>query len=46
MIGKLICYFKGHKRGQRVNQEAPFDNSVYRFQCPRCKAIWTRKVRS
>lgn len=35
MIAKLICFFKGHKRGKRV--------SIIGIRCPRCGAEWVRE---
>lgn len=32
MIGKLICFFKGHKRGKLVSQVG----DLRTFHCPRC----------
>lgn len=34
MISKLICLFKGHKRGKRVREEE--NGRVKFFACPRC----------
>jgi hypothetical protein len=48
MIGKLICWWTGkHRRGVRlkmVNSTStiPLDH----FECPRCKAMWSRKKRT
>lgn len=34
MISKLICFFRGHKRGKRVDSQ---DNGKLKvFACPRC----------
>ena len=52
-FGKLICKWKGHKRGKRVpfpgaNKEISLymDDVVgnAQFECPRCGAQWTRKI--
>lgn len=40
MIARLICWLVGHKRGVRTIQSA--DHA--KFQCPRCKATWERKI--
>ena len=52
MIGKLICYFKGHKRGREVGRHVIGLGAggigsrwTITYQCPRCKAQWTRKKR-
>jgi transcription elongation factor Elf1 len=45
MFGKLICRFKGHKRGRRVVQEGDTSEMPLRFACPRCGAQWTRKAK-
>lgn len=34
MLAKLICFFKGHKRGKRV--ESLSNGTVKVFECPRC----------
>ena len=34
MIAKLLCLFRGHKRGKRVSPEM--------VRCPRCGAEWKR----
>ena len=44
LIGRLVCYFKGHKRGKRLTSNSSLnrlDHHIYR--CPRCGAQWTRK---
>ena len=47
MIGKLICFFKGHKRGRRIGTVTnPTGPDFIDYQCPRCLATWTRKVKS
>jgi hypothetical protein len=48
MIGKIICWWKGHKRGKRIKRvgigaDGNTDTAV--FQCPRCSATWTRKAK-
>ena len=46
MIGKLICLLTKHKRGKQVSKGsillpgAPWEIT---YECPRCKAQWTRK---
>lgn len=52
MIGKLICWLLGHKRGKRI-AEATGDayaefhvlagNAV--FECPRCHRRWARPAK-
>ena len=48
MLGKLLCWIVGHKRGKRVGRTADFGGSSVEdaavFECPRCGATWTRKV--
>lgn len=34
LIGRIACYFSGHKRGKRVRAEE--NGQVKVFQCPRC----------
>ena len=50
ILGKLLCWIAGkHKRGVRLKPtdppHVPGDQNVIRFQCGRCKATWTRKVK-
>ena len=46
---KLVCYFKGHKRGRRVStvegHEPETEHEFVTFACPRCGAQWTRVVK-
>jgi hypothetical protein len=51
MFGKLICRFKGHKRGKRVMSRADAiahgdDGKTISLYCPRCGAQWTRKAKA
>lgn len=50
MISKLICWFKGHKRGKRVGEATDIvtgmRNGMHNFYCPRCNARWVRKVKA
>ncbi|HEX8106738.1 MAG TPA: hypothetical protein VF516_03370 [Kofleriaceae bacterium] len=47
MIGRLICLFKGHKRGKRVSEATSNGGAMFAdFRCPRCKATWTRKAKA
>jgi hypothetical protein len=46
VIAALICLIRGHKRGKRltmtmVTSTTPFNT----YECPRCKATWTRKAK-
>jgi hypothetical protein len=41
MIARLICMWKGHRRGKRI--ESQDNGALKRFQCPRCKRITTYK---
>ena len=48
-LGKLICKWRGHKRGVQVRAtsasiEAAV-NGTRLFRCHRCGATWTRKAR-
>lgn len=45
MIGKLICWWKGHKRGKRVGEATDIVNGKRNFYCSRCGQRWTRKVK-
>lgn len=42
MLNKLICYFMGHKRGQKTGVSS---DKGTQFQCPRCRAVWNRKAK-
>lgn len=34
-VARLVCFFRGHKRGKRIGNTAI-------VQCPRCGAEWVR----
>jgi transcription elongation factor Elf1 len=36
LIGRIVCLFKGHKRGKRQPINSPADVEVAIFACPRC----------
>ena len=46
VIGTLICWLRGHKRGKRITYRdgMPSTDKHY-FECPRCGAQWKRKVK-
>jgi uncharacterized C2H2 Zn-finger protein len=44
MIARLIGWINGHKRGKRVTHGQK-DGEAATFQCPRCRATWTRKAK-
>ena len=44
MFNKLICRFKGHKRGKRAD-DMPLEEGKLWYRCPRCGAQWLRKVK-
>mgnify|MGYP000890613710 CR=1 FL=1 len=45
MIARLICRLFGHKRGVRVSETLDGQGSKSAdFRCPRCNAMWSRKV--
>ena len=56
MIARLICWYKGHKRGKRIlrmisggtveHNGVPVKAGESLYECPRCKATWTRKVKA
>lgn len=51
MIAKLICYFRGHKRGKRVALEnvrnpVAVNAPTVVYECPRCTAQWARKAKA
>lgn len=42
-IGQLVCRFKGHLRGRRIQS---LDNgATKRFECPRCLRTTTYKAK-
>ena len=47
---RIRCLFGKHGRGKRLKPtdppHVPGDQNVLRFQCPRCGATWTRKVKA
>lgn len=47
MIARLICWWKGHKRGKRVvyTVGGPESDGEREYECPRCGATWIRKIR-
>lgn len=47
MISKLKCWLFGHKRGKRVvyTVGGPESDGEREYECPRCEATWTRKIR-
>lgn len=46
MIGKLLCWLWGHKRGKRDNSFVfAIEHNEQGYRCPRCGATWTRKAR-
>lgn len=47
IIDKLKCRISGHKRGKRIGQATSSNGKTFNdFQCPRCTATWTRKVKA
>lgn len=47
LLGKLLCKIRGHKRGRRVvyTVGGPESDGEREIQCPRCEAVWMRKIR-
>lgn len=46
LLAKMQCYFAGHKRGKRTGiYGANALAGHVDYQCARCKARWTRKVK-
>jgi hypothetical protein len=43
MLGKLICWWKGRARSKRISPKE--QEGFAEFQCPRCKAKWTRTTK-
>lgn len=41
-IGWVVCRFKGHLRGRRLPGLTL--DGLAAFECPRCGALWSRKV--
>lgn len=51
LIARLICRFRGHKRGKRIGTAVKPDGSPHYaeyalMQCPRCEAKWNRKIQA
>lgn len=47
MIARLKCWLFGHKRGKRLLMVTTTSTVlVNTYECPRCKATWTRKVKA
>lgn len=48
LIGRLICWFKGHKRGKLLTSvfDARIGKNVTVYACPRCgrQSIYKTKV--
>ena len=45
LIGRIVCFFKGHKRGKFI-READIDGDLYRlYNCPRCERETRYKVK-
>lgn len=42
MINRLVCLFKGHRRGKRTGNSAAAAGFL-EFRCPRCGSTWQRK---
>lgn len=48
LLARMLCRLTGHRRGRRLkaNGSPLVDGSGYaHFECPRCSATWTRKIR-
>ena len=45
-VGWVVCKFKGHLRGRRARHVTMTfsEPNVTTFECPRCGALWSRKV--
>jgi len=43
LVGRLICWHKGHMRGKRI--ESLDNGATKRFRCPRCARITTYKAK-
>lgn len=43
MIARLLCNLFGHKRGKRTGVSSELG---IQFRCPRCGAVWNRKVKA
>ncbi len=47
MIARLKCLLFGHKRGKRIDAVGSTSTvPMNHYQCPRCKATWTRKAKA
>lgn len=48
LIGKIVCLFKGHKRGKRVYghpSATAYSDNVRIYACPRCSNETRYKVK-
>jgi hypothetical protein len=49
LIGRIVCLFKGHRRGVALlptdPPHVPGDQNVKRFRCPRCGRETRYKVK-
>jgi hypothetical protein len=45
LLGKLLCNFFGHRRGKRMHDDYQNRPGFLFYECPRCGAQWTRKVK-
>jgi predicted RNA-binding Zn-ribbon protein involved in translation (DUF1610 family) len=49
IFGRIVCFFKGHKRGKRIGfsfGHQPVSTNFRHFQCPRCGRETRYKVKS
>lgn len=49
LIGRIVCFVVGHKRGRLV-PDMPLgrhseQTRVHIYACPRCDATWMRKIK-
>jgi len=44
LLGRMLCAALGHKRGKRLaTHKDGIRPGFDLFECPRCRATWTRK---
>jgi hypothetical protein len=47
LIGRIVCLFKGHRRGKFAHQGIVIDGARLRtYRCERCGAEWRRKIKA
>lgn len=45
LIGKLLCWLYGHRRGRRDQTAIVLTPNRIAYRCPRCAFAYTRRAR-